>query len=133
MWQFIGYNWFNFHDLGVAIYIEFECLMGVKGWHQRCKSSTINCGNNYIHRRNTMKIPRRLRKLACHSRVLNVRWLHNWLRLVMITTKCFHYGMVPQAFKELLLFYGVNYKVHMQLVKHSLWSQEGYKVGQDYN
>lgn len=41
--------------------------------------------------------------------------------------------MVAQAFKELLLSYGRNYKVHMQLLKHSLWTQEGHKVGQDYN
>ncbi len=41
--------------------------------------------------------------------------------------------MVAQAFKELLLSYGINYKIHMELLKHSLWTQEGYKVGQDYN
>jgi hypothetical protein len=63
-----------------------------------------------------MKNPRRFRKLAFHSRVVKVRWLHNWLRLVMRITKCFHYGMVAQAFKELLLFYGVNYKVQKQLL-----------------
>jgi hypothetical protein len=80
-----------------------------------------------------MKIPRKLKKLAFHSRVVKVRWLHNWLRLVIRITKCFHYGMVAQAFKELLLSYGINYKIHMELLKHSLWTQEGYKVGQDYN